>query len=927
MLIHAKSRFVSNMPCSQKMGTLANQEGNILNALKDSQQKLASAILGGNTSVRGLLETLGNQEKAHVTQEHVLTRQHLVTQISSLAERQSRQVEYERFIASLHFPEINLRQDTVSDAHKATFEWILDRSPYEVRQWSNFAEWAQSDEQLSWILGKPGSGKSTLMNFLASDPRVSSILNGDSGKNNVLMLSFFFWEAGVDLQKDQIGLLRSLTWQLFQLLDPTIALELYMRGVRPKYPSPIAWTTKQLLPLLSSLIGNIPQQIFFFLDGHDEFKDVEDEADAIFDVISSLGQEKNVKICISSRPAISLEALYNDCPKLRLQDLTYSDVAQYTEDKLTEASRTYPRLNSAPDTLSEIVGKVVLKAEGVFLWVRLAVQSLVRGIRLEDEWTMLEARLEQMPTGIFDLYSHIWKRLEADSQLHAKEAAVYLQLVKRFGSLSILEIAIASSPETQDVYLKDIDSLTIDQLGTGIDLDRVRRRLNSLCGGFLDLHETSGEFDFDMQQVEDSWSRIVDPNIAQQHPGIFRRLSELRRNHYRIKVRFMHRTALEYLRSDIGARIVEGNILSAMELTTRLYRCQLILFMLTTVDFLPGYVVDTAKCQSMLTYDELVQREAGCEKVMSLFRTNLQSVRVYWAFYEGTDDIDYATSFISVLGATPVAWLQHKLSHAGLIGNRDYLTNMLREVASCHLYFGDHRILCSRLLLQAGADPNAMILGPHRNDSSIDMTIWQYILLQIVHGGQSSLEDEQLVSAYVRANADLNVSAKLLLFRNLVGRELSTRLGHAKQGFLAYEEATLHRLTHSTNKFNSLLAEVDLSLLPRRPVFFSPQEGWFVLSTDFLRSSSLAPITRGRWRQRDNDYRFLDIYLQHETLVQCIEKAIVPYEVFSNDNDAFRAAGWTDGDIQDLGIALELLQQTHDGRIRRLTPAQQGGSV
>lgn len=919
------------------MGTLGAQQGKIIDMLRDSQEKLASAILAGNTSVRELLEILGDQEKAHVTEEHVLTRQHIDTRISSLAEQKARQVEYEDFLASLHFPEINLRRSTILDAHKKTFEWILDGSPYRGQGWSNIAEWAQSDGQLYWVLGKPGSGKSTLMNFLVSDQRVNSVLRGGSEESSVLVLSFFFWEAGVDLQKNEIGLLRSLTWQLFQLLDPAVALELYMRVVRPKYPRPIAWTTKQLLPLMSSIPRNIPHRIFLFLDGLDEFKDVENEADAISNVIDSLSQEKNVKICIASRPATCLEALYNDCPKLRLQDLTRSDIALYVEDKLMEASRTSPRLKSAPDTLSEMVSKVVWKAEGVFLWVHLAVQSLVRGIGLDDEWSMLEARLVQIPKGIFDLYSHIWRRVEADSPLHATEAAVYLQLIKRFGSLSMLEIATASSPEIQDVYLEDIDSLTIDRLGMGIDLDRVRRRLNSLCGGFLDLHETSDETNFDMQhmqQAEDSWSSIVDHNIAQQHPGTFRRLSELRRNHYRTKVRFMHRTALEYLESEAGTQLLRNHILSEIELTTRLSCCKSVLVMLTTVELVPSKVIGPRRTP-VLTYDELLQREAACEKIRSLVRGNFGSVRTSWAFYEGTNNIDYAQSFISVLEAVPVVYLEQKLRRPGLIDDIDYLTDMLRLLSRgwpCR--HGKLWIDCNRLLLELGADPNAMMLGPHRNDLSIDMTIWQYILLEIARGGQFSLEDEQVIGAYVRANADLNVSARFLLFQNPHAINLSTIFGHVKGGFLAYEEATLYRFTLSPSKFNSLLAEVDLNSLPRRPVFFLPQQGWFVLSAEYLRSGSCTPYAQLSWCQsgclgkiRMLHCNELQMFLQHEKLVDCIEKATVPYEVFSNGNDAFRAAGWTDEEVQELKVPPELLQQSHDGRIRRCTLAPRGDSV
>ncbi|KAK4937852.1 hypothetical protein LTR10_021573 [Elasticomyces elasticus] len=444
---------------SQNMGTLAGQHRQILDEFEDSQRKLASDILNGNTVVRDLLETLSDQGRAHVTQEHTLTRQHIDTQFASLAQRQAYQAGFDDFLASLHYPEITLRQDTISDAHRKTFEWIFDRTSHEGRSWSNFAEWAHSNEQLYWVLGKPGSGKSTLMNFLVSDPRLTSALDDGCGNDDVFVMSFFFWEAGIDLQKNRAGLLRSLIWQLLRLLDPSTALLLYADVVRPKHPRPVTWTPKQLLSLLSSLTGNIPQRIFLFLDGLDEFKDVENECDAIGDVIDLLRQQKNVKICISSRPAACLEELYSVCPSLHLQDLTKSDISRYVEDKLSEAAISRPGMRSALRERSDLVSSVISKAQGVFLWVRLAVQSLIRGIRIEDHWPVLEARLERMPEGIFNLYTHMWQRMkiEADHSFNAKEAAIYLQLVRTFGQLSLLEFAIAASPEPQNVYLKNMD--------------------------------------------------------------------------------------------------------------------------------------------------------------------------------------------------------------------------------------------------------------------------------------------------------------------------------------------------------------------------------------------------------------------------------------------------------------------------------------
>ncbi|PSN61495.1 hypothetical protein BS50DRAFT_152841 [Corynespora cassiicola Philippines] len=65
-------------------------------------------------------------------------------------------------LESLVFEEMEYRYSSIREAHPKFFEHVLD---------SRIIPWLQSNELLFWISGKPGSGKSTLMKFLADDPR------------------------------------------------------------------------------------------------------------------------------------------------------------------------------------------------------------------------------------------------------------------------------------------------------------------------------------------------------------------------------------------------------------------------------------------------------------------------------------------------------------------------------------------------------------------------------------------------------------------------------------------------------------------------------------------------------------------------------------------------------------------------------------
>jgi tRNA U34 5-carboxymethylaminomethyl modifying GTPase MnmE/TrmE len=81
-----------------------------------------------------------------------------------------------RVLKSLHFKQLKERQSEIRQAHTHTFEWVFD-----LQSTSNFPSWLQSGNDIYWIEGKPGSGKSTLINFLISNHKTTGLLRRWSG--------------------------------------------------------------------------------------------------------------------------------------------------------------------------------------------------------------------------------------------------------------------------------------------------------------------------------------------------------------------------------------------------------------------------------------------------------------------------------------------------------------------------------------------------------------------------------------------------------------------------------------------------------------------------------------------------------------------------------------------------------------------------
>jgi hypothetical protein len=88
----------------------------------------------------------------------------------------------------------------------------------------------------------------------------------------------------------------------------------------------------------------IPQsgetKIALFVDGVDEFDAVNSTMTGLAEIFLSVDARHNFKAVVSSRPLPEFEAAFEHQPKLRLQDLTYSDITTFLDDRF----ETHPQV-------------------------------------------------------------------------------------------------------------------------------------------------------------------------------------------------------------------------------------------------------------------------------------------------------------------------------------------------------------------------------------------------------------------------------------------------------------------------------------------------------------------------------------------------------------------------------------------------------
>lgn len=366
-----------------------------------------------------------------------------------------------RLLDSLRYAGMKQRQNHISPPHSRSFEWVFEaestnlanesavqvvnasnevvKSPVKdgllerpALAWSPIGQWLSGEGAVYWSSGKLGSGISMLMWYLTEHRRTSELLA--HWRTGTVVLQHYFWKAGTEYQRSLSGLCCLVLHQMLQRSHVEALQKLLSDRRYCEKDCCTDWSRQELVALILDLLRTYSPPVRIFIDGADEIDDSSQLP--LFELLDNLIALKDVKLCFASRREPLFVTRLSRWPSLRLQDLTQGAMRRVAEKEMSEMC--VPHKTVAPGSVDMLVNKLVNKAEGVFLWLSLALRELERQMAAGATTQKgLLNTIQMLRPDLSLLYQDMWERLNDDGSTVKAVAADILHYVVAYQKLTI----------------------------------------------------------------------------------------------------------------------------------------------------------------------------------------------------------------------------------------------------------------------------------------------------------------------------------------------------------------------------------------------------------------------------------------------------------------------------------------------------------
>ena len=262
-----------------------------------------------------------------------------------------------------------------------------------------YQKWYTEGTSFIWLKGKVGAGKSTLIKSAFEEAQNEKWPSGS------IVAGYFHDMGGVPLERSFLGLLRSLAYQFF--VQDRALLSEYVGSTRrhqnrdrvpQRRPE---WTQEALQDLCVNATKRYrPSPIYIFIDALDEGETSQTRKllrfwEQTMSTAASHGVE--LRICLSSRhyPNVTLHG----CPEILVERHNMTDILTHVHHML--------KSDASDQETQELITIILSKASGVFLWVVLVVEILLKADDDGESFAQKRARLQQLPRELEELFTLI----------------------------------------------------------------------------------------------------------------------------------------------------------------------------------------------------------------------------------------------------------------------------------------------------------------------------------------------------------------------------------------------------------------------------------------------------------------------------------------------------------------------------------------
>ena len=236
------------------------------------------------------------------------------------------------------------------------------------------------------------------------------------------------------------------------------------------------WTRHEILKAFKKLEGQqlLALKFCLFVNGVDECEDYTD----IIKILKRFSTSPSVKICVSSRPWNIFTAAFGvtNSQRLVLEDLNKADIQNYITSRFGE-DENFVALKSREPNSSYLAGNIIKNAEGVFLWVKIVVGNLLRGISNDDSLSDLHQRLQSFPTTLTAYYQHMFDTI--DDVYREKTAELLLLCLEGTQPFSLLNIWFYEQEKISPEYGLQAETSLLDRADVVCCFNRIHKRINA----------------------------------------------------------------------------------------------------------------------------------------------------------------------------------------------------------------------------------------------------------------------------------------------------------------------------------------------------------------------------------------------------------------------------------------------------------------